>query len=75
MEKYWSWWEEDTEREDTYKERVYAVTVNIDKHCTFVVVSQSPEVTRAGSTLARELADFTTQVNYANFRSTPLLMK
>ena len=31
---------ENIEWADARKERVYAVTVNIDKHCTHVVVSQ-----------------------------------
>ena len=53
---------DEIEQADTYKEKVYAATVNIDKHCTPVAVSRSPEGTRAGPTPAREPADSTARV-------------
>lgn len=53
---------EEIEQADAYKERVYAATVNIDKHCAPVVVSRTPERTRASPTPAREPVDSTARV-------------
>ena len=63
MEKFWSWAvEEEIEQADAYKEKVYAATVDIDKHCTPVIVSRIPEAARASPKPAREPADSTTRV-------------
>ena len=55
--------EEEIEQVDAYKDRVYAATVNIDYHCTPVVVSQSPEATKARQMPA-----------YPSFPSVPLMV-
>lgn len=54
--------EEEIEQADAYKEKVYAATVDIDKHCTPDVVSRSPEATRVSPMPAREPVDSTTRV-------------
>ena len=54
--------EEEIEQADASKEKVYAATVNVDKHCTLVAVSRSPEATRASTTPAREPVDSTARV-------------
>ena len=63
--------EEEIEQADAYKERVYAATVNIDKHCTSVAISRSPEAIRASPPPAREPADSTTRVRLPNLSIRP----
>jgi len=46
--------DDEIEQADAYKERVYAATVNIDKHCTPVVASRTPDRTRGSPVLSRE---------------------
>ena len=53
---------DDIEQAHAYKEKVYAATVEIDKHCTFIAASRTPDTTRASSTLARDHVDSITQV-------------
>ena len=57
--------EEEIEQADAYKEKVYAATVNIDKHCTPVMVSRTPDPTRASPTPAREPADSMSETTQA----------
>ena len=39
--------EDEIEQADAYKEKVYAATVDIDKHCTSIAASRTPDTTRA----------------------------
>ena len=63
--------EEEIEQADANKEKVYAATVNIDKHCTPVAVSRIPETTRVSPTPARESVDSTNRVRLTKLSICP----